>query len=83
MLNTQTATAEQVADFMQRLSNRELSELWTEVAEMTASTEVNMVQDWVSDEVLRRVGDDLFDTWLLDFDADGNPVAPIEYLRKA
>lgn len=83
MLNTQTATAEQVADFMQRLSSRELSRLWVEVAEMTASTEVSMVQDWISDEVLRRVGDDLFDAWLLDFDEDGNPVAPIEYLRKA
>jgi hypothetical protein len=41
----------------------------------------SLIHGWLSDELLARLGDDIYDTYLYDYDEDGNPVSPLKYLR--
>jgi hypothetical protein len=40
----------------------------------------NIINDWLDEELLRRMGEDAYDTYLFDYDEDDNPASPLKYL---
>lgn len=66
------------------LSDEALSLAWTNAEETPYSPEIVIVRDWLSGELHKRLGDDLYDEWLFAYDEDGNPVSPLFFFaRKA
>lgn len=65
-----------------KLSDEALSNAWmaTEVGPVTR--ESAMVRGWMMDELLVRLGEDLFDEWLTDTNTEGSTVDPMVYLAK-
>jgi hypothetical protein len=75
--------AAKAATMTARLSNEALAQAWmvTEIGPITA--ESAMVRGWMMDEIQTRIGDDLFDEWLMNETADGSTPDPITYLTRA
>jgi hypothetical protein len=83
MMFDHTSTPEKAAQELQRYSNQEISELWNDIDAMEATEAVTTIRTWVELEVLRRVGDEAFDAWLVDFDEAGCRVSPIGCLNRS
>lgn len=65
-----------------KLSDEALCLAWMGTEGKPVTQELAMVRGWIMDELNRRLGDDLFDTWLAG-DDDGNSVNPLAYLALA
>lgn len=64
-----------VAVMASSLTDEALCLAWMATEGKPATKELAMVRGWVMDELHRRLGDDLFDEWLI---ADENPLAYFE-----
>jgi hypothetical protein len=72
-----------VAAMSAKLTDEALCLAWMGTEGKPVTKELAIVRGWIMDELNRRLGDDLFDEWLMDADADGNGVNPLAYLALA
>lgn len=70
-----------VAEMSAKLSDEALCLAWMATDGKPATKELAMVRGWIMDELNRRLGDDLFDEWLMDVDDNGG-VNPLPYFVK-
>lgn len=64
------------------LSNEALCMSWMATEGKPVTEELAMVRGWLMDVLNERLGDDLFDEWLMAFDDDGNGLDPIAYFNR-
>ena len=62
-----------------KLSDEALRLAWMATEGKPATKELALVRGWMMDEMHERLGDDLFDEWLVDADQNGNGVNPLAY----
>ncbi|MFB7313003.1 hypothetical protein [Streptomyces sp. NPDC056192] len=62
-----------------KLTDEALCIAWMATEGKTATKELAIVRGWITDELNKRLGDDLFDEWLVAFDEDGDGVNPLAY----
>jgi hypothetical protein len=65
-----------------KLTNEALCLAWMGTEGKPATQELAIVRGWIMDELNRRLGDDLFDEWLMDVDENGDGVTPLAYLTQ-
>ncbi|MEH0627769.1 hypothetical protein [Streptomyces stelliscabiei] len=70
-----------VAAMAANLTDEALSLAWMATEGKPATKELAMVRGWVMDELHRRLGDDLFDEWLIAVDDNGDGVNPLAYFQ--
>jgi hypothetical protein len=74
-------TREQAATAVQamaaKLSDEALCLAWMGTEGKPVTQELAITRGWIMDELHKRLGDDLFDEWLMDVDDNGgvNPLA--------
>ncbi|MGW0575135.1 hypothetical protein ACWD25_04015 [Streptomyces sp. NPDC002920] len=71
-----------VAAMAAKLSDEALCLAWMATEGKPATQELAIVRGWITDELNKRLGDDLFDEWLMAFDDDGNGLDPIAYFNR-
>ncbi|MEU1044014.1 hypothetical protein ABZ400_02505 [Streptomyces sp. NPDC005897] len=71
-----------VAEMSAKLTDEALCLAWMATEGKAATQELALVRGWLMDELNRRLGDDLFDQWLVDVDDNGG-VNPLAYLALA
>ncbi|WP_406161090.1 hypothetical protein [Streptomyces canus] len=76
------ATTTRVQDLAAKLTDESLCLAWMGTEGKPATQELALVRGWIMDELNRRLGDDLFDEWLMDVDEDGNGVNPLAYFAR-
>jgi hypothetical protein len=66
-----------------KLTDEALCLAWMGTEGKPATKELAIVRGWIMDELNARLGDDLFDEWLIAAGEDGNGVNPLAYLATA
>jgi hypothetical protein len=66
-----------------KLSDGALCLAWMATEGKPVTQELALVRGWIMDDLNRRLGDDLFDEWLIATDGEGNGVNPLAYLALA
>jgi hypothetical protein len=75
-MNTTREQAEaKVQAMAAKLSDEALCLAWMATEDQPVTQELAITRGWIMDELNRRLGDDLFDEWLI---ADENPLAYFE-----
>lgn len=74
--------AAQVQVMASKLTDEALCLTWMATEGKPVTQELAIVRGWITDELNKRLGDDLFDEWLVDFDDNGNGVNPLAYLAR-
>lgn len=69
-----------IAAMSAKLTDEALCLAWMGTEGKPATKELALVRGWIMDELNVRLGDDLFDEWLIATDGDGNGVNPLAYL---
>lgn len=69
-----------IAAMSAKLTDEALCLAWMGTEGKPATKELALVRGWIMDELNERLGDDLFDEWLIATDGDGNGVNPLAYL---
>lgn len=64
-----------VAAMTAKLTNEALCLAWMATEDQPVTEELAITRGWILDELHKRLGDDLFDEWLI---ADENPLAYFE-----
>lgn len=72
-----------VREMSAKLSDEALCLAWMAAEGKPVTKELALVRGWIMDELNARLGDDLFDEWLMATDADGNGVNPLAYFQSA
>jgi NTP pyrophosphatase (non-canonical NTP hydrolase) len=72
-----------VATMAAKLTDEALCLAWMATEGKPVTQELAIVRGWMMDELNKRLGDDLFDEWLVDIDDSGNGVNPLAYLATA
>jgi hypothetical protein len=62
-----------------KLTDEALCLAWMATEGKPVTQELAIVRGWITDDLNRRLGDDLFDAWLMDVDDNGNGVNPLAY----
>lgn len=75
----QTAIAAMAA----KLTDEALCLAWMATEGKPVTQELALVRGWMMDELNDRLGDDLFDEWLIAADEDGAGANPLAYLAIA
>lgn len=75
------ATAK-VAAMSAKLTDEALCLAWMATEGKPVTQELAIMRGWITDELHRRLGDDLFDEWLIATDDDGNGVDPLVYFER-
>lgn len=73
------ATTE-IAAMGRQLSDEALCLAWMLTESRPVTQELAIVRGWLMDELHERLGDDLFDEWLMAVDGNGDGVNPLVYL---
>ena len=73
------ATTE-IAAMGRQLSDEALCLAWMLTESKAVTQELAIVRGWLMDELHERLGDDLFDEWLMAVDGNGDGVNPLVYL---
>lgn len=71
-----------VAAMAAKLTDEALCLAWMGTEGKPVTKELAIVRGWIMDELHKRLGDDLFDEWLVDVDEDGKGVDPLAYLAR-
>ena len=82
MSTTREKATAKAAAMTRRLTDEALAMAWMSTEAGPITPEVAMVRGWMMDEIQARLGDDLFDAWLMDEDTDGSTTNPIDYLTR-
>lgn len=72
-----------VAAMAAELTGEALCLAWMATEGKPVTQELAIVRGWMMDELNKRLGDDLFDEWLMDVDDSGNGVSPLAYFAIA
>jgi len=64
------------------LSDEALCFAWMGTEGKPGTKELAIVRGWVMDELNRRLGDDLFDEWLVAVDENGNSLNPLDFFDR-
>lgn len=78
MVREQAETAMQA--MAAKLTDEALCLAWMGTEGKPVTQELAIVRGWMMDELNARLGDDLFDEWLIATDDDGNGVNPLAFL---
>lgn len=70
----------EVAEMAAKLTDEALCLAWMGTEGKPVTQESALVRGWIMGELNKRLGDDLFDEWLMDVDNDGKGVNPLAYL---
>lgn len=62
-----------------KLSDEALCLAWMATEGKPGTQELAMVRGWITTELNKRLGDDLFDEWLVNVDDNGIGVNPLAY----
>lgn len=71
-----------VAAMSAKLTDEALCLAWMATEGKPVTQELALVRGWLMDELNKRLGDDLFDEWLVAVDEDDDGVNPLAYLTK-
>jgi hypothetical protein len=83
-MNTTREQAEaKVAAMAAKLTDEALCLAWMGTEGKPVTKELAIVRGWIMDQLNRRLGDDLFDEWLIATDENGNGVNPLAFLALA
>lgn len=74
-------TTDKIRNLTSQLTDEALSASMTAVEKAEWTPAKSLVHDWLNEELLHRIGEDAYDTYLFDYDEDGNPASPLKYLR--
>lgn len=64
------------------LTDGSLCIAWVATEGAPVTKELALVRGWILDELHKRLGDDLFDEWLVDVDEDGKGVDPLSFFGR-
>lgn len=64
------------------LSDEALCLAWMATEGKPVTEELALVRGWLMDVLNDRLGDDLFDEWLMATDDNGNSVNPLAYFQR-
>lgn len=70
------------AEMAARLSDEALCIAWTITETQSVTEELAITRGWMLDELHKRLGNDLFDEWLVDVDDNGKGVDPLPFLER-
>jgi hypothetical protein len=70
------------AEMVARLNDEALCIAWMVTETQPATQELAITRGWMLDELHKRLGDDLFDEWLVDVDDNGKGVDPLPFLER-
>lgn|SRR5690349_19402842 len=70
------------AEMVARLNDEALCIAWTITETQPATEELAITRGWMLDELHKRLGDDLFDEWLMAVDDNGTGVSPAPFLER-
>ncbi|MFE7233927.1 hypothetical protein ACFVAF_25320 [Streptomyces sp. NPDC057596] len=68
-----------VAAMAANLNDEALCLAWMATEDKPATKELAIVRGWLMDELHRRLGDDLFDEWLMAVDENGDAPNPLAF----
>jgi hypothetical protein len=71
-----------VAAMAAKLSDEALCLAWMATEGKPVTQELAIARGWIQSELHVRLGDDLFDEWLVDVDDKGNGVNPLAYFER-
>lgn len=71
-----------VAAMSARLTDEALCLAWMATENKPVTQELALVRGWITDELNKRLGEDLFDEWLIAFDEDGNGLNPLAFFAR-
>jgi hypothetical protein len=71
-----------VAAMAAKLSDEALCLAWMATEGQPATQELALVRGWIMDELNRRLGDDLFDEWLMAVDENGDALNPLVFFQR-
>jgi hypothetical protein len=80
-VKTREQAAAEVRSMSAKLSDEVLCLSWMGTEGKPVTQEVALVRGWIMDELNERLGDDLFDEWLMAVDEDGNGVNPLAFFE--
>lgn len=77
-----TDTPAKIREMAAELTDEALSLAWmtAEVADYTP--EIGLLRTWLQDELFDRLGEDLFDEWVVDFDENDHGANPMKYFTR-
>lgn len=64
------------------LSDEALCIAWMATETQPVTEELAITRGWMLDELHKRLGDDLFDEWLVDVDENGKGVDPLSFFER-
>lgn len=64
------------------LTDESLCIAWVATEGATVTKELALVRGWILDELHKRLGDDLFDEWLVALDDNGESVDPLGFFER-
>jgi hypothetical protein len=65
-----------------KVSDEALCLAWMATEDKPASQELAITRGWIMDELHKRLGDDLFDEWLVDVDDNGDGLNPLGFFQR-
>ncbi|WP_399559386.1 hypothetical protein [Streptomyces chartreusis] len=65
-----------------KLTDEALCLAWMATEGKPATQELAIVRGWIMDELNERLGDDLFDEWLMAVDENGDTLNPLAYFPR-
>ncbi|EST18060.1 hypothetical protein [Streptomyces roseochromogenus] len=65
-----------------KLTDEALSIAWMATEGVAPSEEMAVTRGWLMDELHKRLGDDLFDEWLMAVDENGDGLDPLPFLER-
>lgn len=79
---TRPQTQTEIQAMAANLSTEALCLAWMGTEDEPVTKELAIVRGWIMDELNVRLGDDLFDEWLMDTDDNGKGANPLDYFAR-
>lgn len=70
------------AEMTAKLSDEALCIAWMATEGQPVTEELAITRGWMTDELHRRLGDDLFDEWLVGVDDEDNGLNPLTFFER-
>ncbi|CAL9611476.1 hypothetical protein SUDANB1_05636 [Streptomyces sp. enrichment culture] len=71
-----------VQAMLAKLSDEALCLAWMATEEQAWTQELGLVRGWLIRQLNKRLGDDLFDEWLMTIDENGDSPNPLAYFTR-
>jgi len=69
-------------DMASKLTDEALCLAWNATEVMRKTQEVGLTRAWLMEELANRLGEDLYDAWLMDPEEDDEPNDPAAYFER-